>query len=134
MSTLRARRMVRVYAFRASAGPIATWSGHQIEVYLDLISSADDARWHRARTAARRFKVIAAVAYIAPLYALLEVVGRGRPWRGLDRHISRMDRRLGTAYTACSRAGDHDFTALVSRTVTGIRDWVGQIAARLARG
>ncbi|MGW2181250.1 hypothetical protein ACWCXX_24755 [Streptomyces sp. NPDC001732] len=134
-STLYRRRMRDVRAFRQDNGPITAWPADRFEVYLDLIRIARAARWHRLRTTERRVKVLAAVAYIAPLYVLAELVEavRGRTWWQLEGHLDRVDSRFAFALVALDQAGDHNFTAMVTRAIDRITSTVGRLTARIAR-
>ncbi|MFJ4013985.1 hypothetical protein [Streptomyces sp. NPDC090026] len=135
MNTLYVRRMRDVEAFRQANGPITGWSADRFEVYLDLVASARSARWRHLRTATRRARVVGSVAYIAPLYVLAAVAGavHGPTWWQLDAHLRRVDRRLTVALVERERAGDHDFTATVTRFVDRLTSSVARMTDRLAR-
>ncbi|MFH8520253.1 hypothetical protein ACH4CE_35320 [Streptomyces gelaticus] len=134
-STLYRRRMRDVHEFRQDNGPITAWPADRFEVYLDLIRIAQAARWHRLRTTERRVKVLAAVAYIAPLYALAELAGavRGGTWWQLEAHLDRADSRFAFALVERDQAGDHDFTDMVTRATNRITSTVGRLTARIAQ-
>ena len=135
MNTLYGRRMRDVEAFRQANGPIPTWPADRFEVYLDLVASARAARWHHLRTGTRRARVVGSVAYIAPLYVLAALAGavHGPTWWQLDAHLRRVDRQLACALVASARAGDHDFTAAVTRFVDRLTGSVARMTDRLAR-
>ncbi|MFJ2589740.1 hypothetical protein [Streptomyces sp. NPDC087538] len=134
--TLYSRRRADVRRFRDANGDITGWSADRFEIYLDLIRVARIARWHWLRTIGRRTGVLAAVAYITPLYVLAELTGtwRGEMWQRLDAHLWRMDRKLTAAELVCGRAGDHAFIALVTRAIDRITSTVGRLTARITRG
>ncbi len=135
MNTLYGRRMQDVHRFRQDNGPITSWPADRFEVYLDLVASARAARWHHLRTTTRRAQVVGSVAYIAPLYVLRAMAGavHGPTWWQLDAHLRRVDRGLALALVERNRAGDHDFTALVTRFVDRLTSSVGRMTDRLAR-
>ncbi|MFB7584608.1 hypothetical protein [Streptomyces hydrogenans] len=135
MSTLYTRRKRDVEEFCQANGPVTDWSADRFEVYLDLVASARVARWHHLRTSTRRARVVGSVAYIAPLYVLRAVAGavHGPTWWQLDAHLRRVDHRLAFALVERDRAGDHDFTAAVTRFVDRLTGSVARMTDRLAR-
>jgi hypothetical protein len=134
-NTLYVRRMRDLAAFRLENGPVTGWSADRFEVYLDLAAAARAARWHQLRTTARRVRVVGAVAYIAPLYVLRALAGavHGPTWWQLDAHLRRVDHRLAYALVERDRAGDHDFTAAVTRFVDRLTGTVARMTDHLAR-
>ncbi|MEV6357967.1 hypothetical protein [Streptomyces hydrogenans] len=134
-NTLYVRRMRDLAAFREENGPVTGWQADRFEIYLDLGASARAARWHHLRTAARRARVVVSVAYITPLYVLRAVAGavHGPTWWQLDAHLRRVDHSLASALVERDRAGDHDFTAVVTRFVDGLTSSVARMTDRLAR-
>ncbi|MFF9070509.1 hypothetical protein ACF09E_34705 [Streptomyces sp. NPDC014891] len=135
IDTLYGRRMRDLAAFREENGPVTGWPADRFEVYLDLAASARSARWHHLRTAARRVQVVGGLAYAAPLYVLLAVAGvvHGPTWWQLDAHLRRVDCRLAFALVERDRAGDHDFTAAVTRFVDRLTSSVARMTDRLAQ-
>lgn len=135
MNTLYGQRLRAVREFCEESGPVTAWPADRFEVYLEPVASARAARWHHLRTVTRRARVAGAVAYIAPLYVLRTLAGavHGPTWWQLDAHLRRVDRKLASALVERDRAGDHEFTAAVTRFVDRLTSLVARMTDRLAR-
>jgi hypothetical protein len=129
------KNRIDVRAFREAHGDPETWDAVDFEVHenLTLIAQAENSR--RAAVLTRRAKALVAVAYMAPLYALAEVVHavRGADWHRLECHLDRVDDRLTAAEAACLAGGDTGFVEWLGNTTDHWTDTVSALTARLVR-